>query len=93
MATTKTDLTPSMMECLRELCRKGNKARYMASMRCESYYFLSSTMKRCTPQVEALLKRGLAKIDEKSKDWRGHVVYATPAGRMAAQQQDEGSGR
>lgn len=59
--TTKK-LTPPMQD-LYEALQRGvvcHYMKYMGQFNPSPYYFRSDTMKNCTAQVRALLKRGLA---------------------------------
>ena len=79
----KTPLTKPQQELLDAL-RAGlfcHYMKYMGRFNASPYYFLSGTTKRCTAQVEVLLKRGLAEKFE-VKTFGDHKVRVSQEGRQ-----------
>lgn len=66
---TQAKLSAAQAELL-ESMRKGVAVHYLSGL--DSYYFRSDTMRRCSSQVRALLKRGL--VEEFDSTWRGAKV-------------------
>lgn len=67
----ETKLSPAQAELLAAI-RSGMVCHFIGGI--DAYYFRSDSMKRCSAQVNALLRRKLIEIYD--KDWRGHKVRA-----------------
>lgn len=63
------NLTKTQLEVLKELSKNGCEAHYMpymGSFRPSAYWFLSSNHKRCTKQIEKLIKLGFVNRIQRS---------------------------
>jgi hypothetical protein len=77
-------LTQAQQDVLDELGKPGVVAHYMPYLGRfipEPYWFLSSTHKKCTKQMEKLIKLGLAKIIQ--SDFAGATAVASITGKDA----------
>ena len=82
-------LTERMLHVLRELAKPNAVADYMRYMGrfCQNpYYFLSTSMERCSAQIDALRERGLVRFVPHGKYGDGHAEI-TEAGRRFLKEQ------
>jgi hypothetical protein len=89
MSETKTKpLTKAMREVLAELAKPGARAIYMPYMgrfNENPYYFVTTTMKLCTKQIEGLASRGF--LDRVDKDnFGGHYCCINAKGLIEMEQ-------
>ena len=72
------NLTKAQQKILDEMRKPGARAiymPYMGSFQPEAYWFLTTTRKRCTRQIEKLIKLGLVRIVQ--SDLRGKEAILT----------------
>ena len=84
-------LTKAQERVLRELAKPGARALLMAGL--DVYWFVSGSMKQCTPTVEALIKRKLLTVTKKDCFGRSEEAIINTAGRawLDAHKQSQGA--
>lgn len=74
-------LTPKMLEVLKELAKPDAEAHYMRQWGSyASYYFLSTTMKRCTASIRGLRERNLVTM-VRDNEYGDHRIVINEFGR------------